>query len=46
MSGWNKGIKQNYTLKQPNKNGIYIFVIEGEIQIDDEVLSSRDGIGI
>ena len=40
-----KGNIQTYTLKQPQKNGIYIFLIEGEIEIDGEVLSARDGFG-
>ncbi len=29
-----------------NGNGIYVFVIEGEVSIDDQVLSRRDGVGI
>lgn len=27
-------------------NGIYIFVVDGEVNVDDNVLSSRDAIGI
>jgi len=27
-------------------NGIYIFIIEGEINVNDQVLSKRDGMGI
>lgn len=45
MANSSKGNIQTYTLKQPNKNGVYIFLIEGEIKIDGEVLSNRDGIG-
>lgn len=26
--------------------GVYIFLIEGEIKIDDTVLSRRDGMGV
>lgn len=26
--------------------GVYIFVIEGEVKVDDTVLSRRDGMGI
>lgn len=38
-------ITQDYTLKQPN-NGVYIFVIEGNVTIEDETLGRRDAIGI
>lgn len=27
-------------------NGVYIFLIEGEIKVEDEILSRRDGMGI
>ncbi|KAA5431308.1 pirin family protein, partial [Bacteroides cellulosilyticus] len=26
--------------------GVYIFVIEGEVKVDDTVLSRRDGMGV
>lgn len=29
-----------------NNNGIYIFVVDGEIQVDGNILNSRDAIGI
>ena len=34
-----------YSLQSEN-NGVYLFIIEGEIQVDNEVFSDRDGIGI
>jgi redox-sensitive bicupin YhaK (pirin superfamily) len=34
-----------YKLKK-NGNGVYIFVIDGEIDVEGEKLSKRDGIGI
>ena len=34
-----------YNLKKPG-NGVYIFVIEGDIKIQDTLLRRRDGIGI
>ena len=34
-----------YTLRD-EKNGVYIFVIEGELQVEDELLQTRDAIGI
>ena len=27
-------------------NGVYLFLIDGEISVDDEIISKRDGIGI
>jgi redox-sensitive bicupin YhaK (pirin superfamily) len=34
-----------YTLNNPD-NGLYVFVLEGEITIGDQVLTRRDAIGI
>lgn len=34
-----------YTLRDEN-NGVYIFVIEGELQVEDQFLKTRDAIGI
>lgn len=34
-----------YQLHQP-QSGVYLFVIEGEIKVGDDVLSRRDGMGI
>lgn len=35
----------NYTLQSPD-HGVYIFVIEGKVCIEEEVLSRRDGLGV
>ena len=37
--------KDEYVLRR-NGNGIYFFVIEGEVNINDQQLSKRDGMGI
>ena len=34
-----------YTLQQPG-HGIYLFVIEGQISVQEEVLGKRDGMGV
>lgn len=39
------GKKIEYQLHKPN-TGVYIFVIEGEIKVDDVTLSRRDGLGV
>lgn len=40
-----KGKEVDYELNT-KKNGVYIFVIEGKIEIDGDMLSRRDAIGI
>ncbi len=39
------GFETNYQLHDP-KNGVYAFVIEGQVKIGDQVLDRRDGMGI
>lgn len=39
------GISIEYKIKR-NKNGVYIFVIDGTISVEDETLGSRDGMGL
>ncbi len=36
---------ETYKLKNA-KNGVYIFVLEGQIEVADQLLDKRDGIGI
>lgn len=39
------GKSVSYALKHPG-NGVYAFVIEGDLSINDQVLNRRDGLGI
>ena len=39
------GIKTDYTIKKQG-NGVYVFVIEGEITIEGQILGKRDALGI
>lgn len=39
------GFETTYELKNP-ENGLYIFIIEGDVTIDDKELNKRDAIGI
>jgi len=42
-------LKENKELKyqlQPNSFGVYLFVISGEIEVDGEIYTNRDAIGI
>ena len=40
-----RGFKTSYKLKN-DKNGVYAFVIEGDVTINGEKLNRRDGLGI
>ena len=45
MGRFDKDISVDYSLKKKD-NGIYVFVINGSVQIDDVTLDKRDGLGI
>lgn len=39
------GTTTSYTLKKPG-NGVYVFVIDGEVEVNNQPLHARDGLGI
>jgi hypothetical protein len=39
------GVQSNYQIKKSG-NGVYAFVLEGEVEIDGQALERRDGFGI
>ena len=39
------GKEETYDLKD-KKNGVYIFVLEGEVEVEGQVLERRDGFGV
>lgn len=39
------GFETNYEMKNP-ENGLYIFIIEGDVTIDELTLNKRDAVGI
>ena len=41
----NQGLELNYVLKN-EKNGVYLMVIEGNVEINDSNLNERDAIGV
>ena len=45
MGDFDEGISQTYQLNNPN-NGVYVFVLSGEVVINGQVLSARDGLCI
>ncbi len=38
--------KDTYSFKTPQSNGLYIFVLEGEVEVGGETLTKRDGMGV
>ncbi|HFD87098.1 MAG TPA: pirin family protein [Gammaproteobacteria bacterium] len=45
LGDFDQGARIHYALHTPG-NGIYVFVIDGEIELADERLASRDAIGL
>jgi redox-sensitive bicupin YhaK (pirin superfamily) len=45
LGSFDKGTSSSYALKKPG-NGLYVFVLEGEVEVAGHLLSRRDGLGI
>ncbi|HEY4195961.1 MAG TPA: pirin family protein [Mucilaginibacter sp.] len=45
LGKFDKGVNTEYSLKDKT-NGVYVFVLNGDVKINDELLSTRDGYGI
>lgn len=45
LANFDQGMAKEYTVKKEG-NGVYVFVIEGQAKIGDQVLDKRDGLGI
>ena len=45
LGDFGQGASDTYKLKKAG-NGVYAFILEGEVEIEDEKLSKRDGMGI
>jgi len=46
MGYLNAGTQLSYALKDAEKNGVYAFVLEGNLQIQKQRLGPRDGFGL
>ncbi len=46
MSNLDAGKTVSYDLKNPKENGVYVFVLKGEVTLNAQALDTRDGIGI
>ncbi len=45
MGTYDKEVKETYCIKKEG-NGLYTFVLEGEVRVNDQPLSKRDGYGV
>lgn len=45
LGKFDKGVSQEYTLKLKG-NGVYIFNLNGELEVNGQLLNNRDGFGI
>ena len=45
LGEFDKGLSKEYQIRK-NGNGVYVFVLSGEVSIDDQKLESRDGLGV
>lgn len=45
LANFDKGLSREYKIKSKG-NGLYVFNLSGEISVDDQKLSPRDGFGI
>ena len=40
------GKELTYTLKRKKENGVYVFIIEGSVELNGQKLTKRDGLGV
>jgi hypothetical protein len=45
LGRFDKGIKSDYKIKRKG-NGVYVFVIKGDVTVDGQALNERDGYGV
>lgn len=45
LGDFEEGVSTTYALKKEG-NGVYVFVLEGEVEIDETLLGKRDALGI
>jgi redox-sensitive bicupin YhaK (pirin superfamily) len=46
LGNFDDGVKVDYQLKLKGNNGVYVFVLSGDIQVNGITLNARDGSGI
>lgn len=45
IADFDKGVNTDYQFKKSG-NGVYVFVLKGDVRVNDELLNTRDGLGI
>ncbi|MFD2696999.1 pirin family protein [Mesonia sediminis] len=45
LGDFSQGVEKEYQLKQ-KENGVYVFVLEGNLEVEGQQLNPRDGMGI
>lgn len=46
IGSFTNGFELSYDLKKPKANGVYAFVVEGDVTLNGQALNKRDGFGI
>ncbi len=46
MTNLDKDKELTYQLNNPEKNGVYVFVLKGDATINNQALNNRDGLGV
>ena len=46
LANFERGHSSTYVLNQPAQNGLYLFVVSGQVVAAEQTLNSRDGLGI
>ena len=46
MTNLDEGKKLTYQLNNPENNGVYVFVLEGDLTVNNQALNKRDGLGV
>lgn len=44
LGEFDKGVSTNYKLHKPGQ-GVYVFVLKGDVKVNDQLLNTRDGFG-
>jgi redox-sensitive bicupin YhaK (pirin superfamily) len=45
LGEFDAGVSEQYSIKKPG-NGVYLFVLEGEVDVEGQTLTKRDGFGL
>lgn len=45
LGEFDAGASETYSIKKPG-NGVYLFVLEGEVEVEGQTLGKRDGVGL